>query len=185
MLLRYRPKIGSRVGRWGAVVGKREGLGLMCFARDQARAVLRRLAFVVALFATFNAFPSQAELLMAPTGRIILSVTGNISQTNAQGEARFDRAMLESLDNATLITRTPWTEGDVKFEGIWARDLATAVGAEGRTAVALALKLNGRHIRVRDKGPVWINYPTPKSGELTDTESRGKMVWQQKRLETQ
>ena len=154
--------------------------------------------------ATLWALPCQAQSLPAPTGRVILTIAGNISATNAPGEARFDVAMLEALGEAKLITATPWTEGEVAFEGIWARDLMEAVGASGEQATALALndyqaeipvtdfterdvllalKTNGKYMRVREKGPIWIVYPTSKSGEMQDMESRGKMVWQLKRIE--
>lgn len=172
--------------------------------RDTARAVLCRFSLVVACFATLFALPAQAEIHTGPAGHIILTVTGNISVTNAKNEAHFDTALLESLGSATLVTSTPWTDGTVKFEGVWARDLLEAVGATGDKVVAvalndyqveiplaeltsqnvlLALKMNGTYMRVRDKGPVWIIYPQSRNGDLQDMATRVKMVWQLNRLE--
>ena len=165
---------------------------------------MRRLIYVLACIAALAATPSQAGSMPDPTGRIVLTVTGNISMTNAPGEARFDVAMLEALGKAGLSTVTPWTEGSTNFEGIWARDLLDAVGATGDKAIAaalndyqveipladfstkevlLALKMNGEYMRVRDKGPVWIIYPASPDGELQDMDSRSKMVWQLERIE--
>ena len=176
----------------------------MPVSRDQATAVMRRFAFVAACFAALSAFPSQAESLIAPTGHVILTVTGNISVTNAKNEAQFDIALLESLGEATLVTSTPWTDGLVRFEGVWARDLLDAVGAAGDQVIALALndfraeipwddlasrnvllalKMNGTYMRVRDKGPIWIIYPPSRNGEFQDMATRSKMVWQLTRLE--
>ena len=173
-------------------------------SRDPARAASRRFSLVVASFAMLIAFPAQAEVLTAPTGHIILTVAGNISVINAQNEAQFDVALLESLGNATLATSTPWTDGTVKFEGVWAQDLLETVGATGDKVIAvalndykveiplidltsqnvlLALKMNGEYMRVRDKGPIWIVYPQSRNGDLQDMATRVKMVWQLNRLE--
>ena len=185
-------------------MGELEGPGLMRGPRDTTKAALRRFSLVVACFAALIAIPVQAEIHTGPTGHIILTVTGNISVTNAKNEARFDTALLESLGGATLVTSTPWTDGTVKFEGVWARDLLEAVRATGDKVVAVALndyqveipledlnnqnvllvlKMNGTYMRVWDKGPVWIIYPSPPSGEARDMATRAKMIWQLKRLE--
>ena len=136
-------------------------------------------------------------------GPVILVVSGAIANTNAPGEARFDQAMLERLGLTTVVTETAWTEGQVKFEGVRARDLMAAVGAKGREVLAIALndykapipmsdfdredvllafRQDGKALRVRDRGPIWIIYPIEPGAAGHSHETRGKMVWQLKEL---
>ena len=70
--------------------------------------------------------------------RVILSVTGAISGGDGAGRIDFDLNALEQLGLTKLKTWTPWTEGEVEFEGIWARRLMEAVGARGTQVEARA-----------------------------------------------
>ena len=140
-----------------------------------------------------------AASLGPPRDRVILTVTGAIGNTNAPGRAEFDLATLERLGVAKLTTWTPWTEGEIAFEGVRARRLMAAVDAKGtevravalndytytiplddfeRYDVLLATRMNGQLMRVRDKGPVWIVYPWSEHPELDDFATREKSVWQ-------
>lgn len=145
----------------------------------------------------------RADPLPRPEGRIILTVTGRIENTNADGRAVFDRAMLEALGVSELVTRTAWTNGRPRFGGVLARKLIEAVGAGGEIAVAraindyrveiplsdfeeypvlLALKLNGSYMRVRDKGPIWVIYPWDQFPELDNEQTKQKSIWQLKEI---
>ncbi len=111
--------------------------------------------------------------------------------------------MLERIGTTVMTTLTPWTEGEVTFGEVLARDLLSAVGAEGSAVhaialndytadipfsdlmageVLLALTLDGEPMRGRDKGPIWIIYPADPPTELQSQETRRKMVWQLKEL---
>jgi hypothetical protein len=79
----------------------------------------------------FAAMPAQ--------DRVILSVTGAISGVDGSGRIDFDLNALEQLGLTKLTTWTPWTEGEVEFEGVWARRLLDAVGARGTEVEAHAL----------------------------------------------
>lgn len=146
----------------------------------------------------------SAWALEQPQGKVILTVSGAIEQTNAGSEAHFDHAMLEKLGTAVLTMQTPWTVGEIAFEGVWARDVMNAVGGSGSIAVAVALndyraelpledfserdvllafRMDGKTMRVRDKGPIWIVYPPDLNGSDHQVETRAKMVWQLKHLE--
>jgi hypothetical protein len=130
---------------------------------------------------------------------VILSVTGAISGAEGSGRIDFDLNALEQLGLTKLKTWTPWTEGDVEFEGVWARRLMQAVGAQDtevearalndyeevipiddfhRYDVLLAVRMNGQLMRTRDKGPIWIVYPWSDHPELDDFATREKSVWQ-------
>lgn len=142
-----------------------------------------------------------AETLSTPTGNIILTVSGNITNTNNEGQAEFDRDMLEALGMTEYETETHWTENRQLFEGVLGSKILEAVGATGDTltAVALndystqipltdfadypvliALKQNGKYMRVRDKGPLWIIYPWEQFPELDTNDTRRKWIWQLK-----
>ncbi len=162
-----------------------------------------RLAWIVVALAVMTSAARAAEPLPRPEGKVILRVEGKIAHVNVGDAAEFDRAMLEGLGLATLRTTTAWTEGVVTFEGVRARDLLAAVGARGdavraealngygvdipmsdfaQYGVLLALKMNGKYMRVRDKGPIWIVYPRDEYSELDTVQTNGKWVWQLHRL---
>lgn len=147
-----------------------------------------------------------AEPLLPPQDEVILSVTGAIEITNAPGRADFDMANLERLGLSKVSTWTPWTTGEIEFEGVLARRLMDAVGARGTEVkatalndyqqtiplgdfesydVLLALRANGHLMRVRDKGPIWIIYPWSDHPELDDFLTREKSVWQLNALRVQ
>jgi hypothetical protein len=160
-------------------------------------------AAVVAVGLTFSGI-ALADGLPAPTDRTLLSVSGDISATNADGAANFDRAMLKNLKVTKLRTSTPWTEGVHEFEGVLASDLMNAVGAKGDVVIAtaindykveipaedftkypvlLAWSMDGEELKIRDKGPVWIVYPQDQFAELQNLETKNKWIWQLKSLQ--
>jgi hypothetical protein len=136
---------------------------------------------------------------LPPHERVILTVTGALANADASGRIEFDLNAIERLGLAKLITWTPWTDGEVEFEGVWARRLMEAVGARGtevearalndykewipiedfeRYDVLLATRMKGQILQVRDKGPIWIVYPWSGHPELDDFATREKSVWQ-------
>ena len=140
-----------------------------------------------------------AEESSLPQSRAILTVTGAIAPAKASGRIDFDLRELERLGLSKLTTWTPFTEGEVEFEGVLARRLMEAVGARGSEVevralndyeeviplddfrkydVLLAIRMNGQLMRVRDKGPIWIVYPWSDHPELDDFATREKSVWQ-------
>ena len=145
------------------------------------------------------AAPAWAEQLPQPQGEVILAVSGRIENSNSPEGAFFDRAMLEALGTEKLRTSSPWTDGVVEFEGVPARAVMRAVGAAGERAVAsalndyqidiplqdfenypvlFALKMNGRDLTVRDRGPIWIVYPRDDYPELRNERVNARWVWQ-------
>jgi hypothetical protein len=59
----------------------------------------------------------QAQGLPKPTGPVLLTVTGRISQRNAGDAAEFDAAMLNALAASQIVTRTPWHNTPAQFSG--------------------------------------------------------------------
>jgi len=160
----------------------------------------------LSLFKLLLAMPTLlwADVLPEPQGRVILSVTGKLSHTNAGDAAQFDFAMLEALGLRTVATRTPWTEGVSQFSGPLGRELLEAVGASGDTLVVealndyvaeipvsdfinsdviLAMMRDGERLTVRDFGPIFILYPFDQRPELQTEKIRFRSVWQVARIE--
>ncbi len=66
----------------------------------------------------------QAEsTLPAPSDEVILQISGNIKLTNADDDAHFDRAMIESLESSTIITANPILSKSVTDTGPVLADL--------------------------------------------------------------
>ncbi len=134
-----------------------------------------------------------------PAGKVILTISGDIEHTNAGDRAEFDRTMLEALGMTELTVETAWTDGRPTFSGVLGSRILDAVGARGDEIVAraindyqvtipvsdlrrypilFALKQDGRYMRVRDKGPIWVIYPRESHPELDNEETKQKWIWQ-------
>jgi hypothetical protein len=145
-----------------------------------------------------------ASALEPVAGEVILTVTGAIEVTNAEGAAVFDLAALESLETATFDTSTIWTEGVQSFEGVELVELLAAVGAEGSLLRAVALNdyavdipmedaveggallaflRNGETMSLREKGPLWIVYPYDSAAAFQTEEIYARSIWQLDRIE--
>jgi hypothetical protein len=146
---------------------------------------------------------AEAGLAM-PSGAIVLRVSGDIEHTNQNRTAVFDRTMIEALGMETLVTETPWSNGEVTFEGVRGSRLLEALGRHGQQIVAraindysveipaddleandlfFALKMNGSYLRVRDKGPIWAIYPFSERPELNKAIYHNRSIWQLEHLE--
>ena len=147
--------------------------------------------------------PAIAAPLGAPKDKPILAISGAIKETNLDGAAQFDRAMLESLGLIRIETTTPWHNGPVKFDGVPLDKLMKHVGASGQRVVAialndytteipiedfakhgaiLALKRDGEYMPVKDKGPLFIIYPYDSKAELKSQTYYGRSAWQVAKL---
>ncbi|MBL4907593.1 MAG: molybdopterin-dependent oxidoreductase [Sneathiella sp.] len=147
---------------------------------------------------------STVSALEKTTGDIILTVTGNIGQSNtADGDAAFDRKSLRQFTPVTISTKTPWTDGIVQFEGVLIRDLMHALDAKGKilhaTAaddysvnipfedfkkynVILAYKMNDKIMASEDQGPFWVIYPWDNHPELNNDLYHSRAIWQLKTI---
>jgi hypothetical protein len=156
------------------------------------------------VFAMFAATNLHAQALSKPTGTVILTVTGNISNTNTENKtAEFDREMLMNLDVINQQTVTPWSEGVDIYRGPLLRSVMAAVGAQTTilsvTAlndysavvpakdgdeydVILAMDMNDQPMSVRNKGPIFLLYPFSKHPDLNNEIIHNRSVWQIKSI---
>ncbi len=141
--------------------------------------------------------------LTKPTGKVLLTMTGKIENTNDNGKAVFDIASLEKLGVVSFQTTSPWYNGRTTFAGISMQKLMDYVGAKGTVVkvtalndyttviplsdfknynVILAFKINGEYMRVRDKGPFFIVYPYDSLPELNNQIYYSRSAWQVSRM---
>jgi hypothetical protein len=146
---------------------------------------------------------SAAEPLPRPQGPVVLTITGNITETNSPGKAQFDKPMLDALGHASFATSSEVSEKPQLFEGVPLRAVLKRVGAHGKTMKATALndyeaviplddlqydpilasKVDGKVLTARDKGPLWIVYPRHAHSVLQDVKYDARWVWQLNKLQ--
>lgn len=145
-----------------------------------------------------------ADPLGQPTGETVLTVTGDIANSNGDGVAAFDLAMLDALERRSASMETPWTEGSTAFEGPLLKAVLDAAGARGKTLIVkalndysaevpledatnfptmLATRMNGEEMSVRDKGPIFMIYPFDTHPELYNEKYFSRSVWQIREIE--
>jgi hypothetical protein len=166
------------------------------------------LAGFLGVLSTVAGAQEPEACLPAPSGDIILEITGDISCGNAhEGDnlaAHFDAALLESLGTKVLETTTDWTNGSQRFEGPLMRDILQKVQASGTVVhavaandyavtipredfedyqVILAMSQNGKRLSLRDRGPLWIIYPRDGHPELRTPVMNTRWIWQLRTLD--
>jgi hypothetical protein len=154
--------------------------------------------------AVFVAHAAPAQTLPQPSDDIVLTVTGDIAVSNAEGAAVFDRAMLEAMEPVEFTTNTMWTDGPQVFTGVLLLDLLAMLGVTEGTIRATAINdyavdipvsdaieggpivaylLNGKPMSVRDKGPLWIVYPYDSKRQYRSEVIYSRSIWQLDRME--
>jgi len=165
---------------------------------------LRNIRILACTLGAFWAFAVMA--LDKPEGRVILTISGTITQANVGANAEFDMKMLEKLPQKTFTVQTPWYATPVSFTGPLLRDVLAAAGAKGNKIVATALNdyktdipfddavkfdtivarlMNDKPMPVREKGPLFIVYPFDTKPELRTEIYYNRSAWQLSGLKVQ
>jgi len=161
---------------------------------------MRLIAMLLSLMVSSQVWAGE---LPKPTGKVLLTLSGNIENTNEDGKAVFDVASLEKLGMVTFQTTSPWYNGRTTFTGISLQKLMDYVGAKGSLVkvtalndytteiplsdfkkynVILAMKVNGDYMRIRDKGPLFVVYPYDSMPELNNQIFYSRSAWQVSRM---
>lgn len=164
------------------------------------RCALSGLIFLVCLLAV-----AAVHALPPAQGRVVLTITGLLDNTNDAGKSTFDMRMLEALPQHSFTTSSPWYKTPVKFTGPLLSDVLKAVGARGtvlnavalngykvripasdaRLGVVLARLVDDKPLSVRDRGPLFIVYPFDNATELRTSTYYGRSIWQLSALEVE
>ena len=118
----------------------------------------------------------------------------------------YNIAALEALGLHSIATETPWTEGEMQFEGVLVRDLLRQIGVKTGRILAIALndyrisipvsdfenfdvilatRINGSEMSVRDRGPIWLIYPWSSEPVLRDEVYFARSIWQLRMIQVQ
>ncbi len=119
---------------------------------------------------------------------------------------------LHAIGETTLVTGTPWTEGQQTFVGVTGRQVMAALKARGVTDAAkgvaaianndyqvvipmaafdqddtlIAYARDGAAMPVRDKGPLWVVFPFDRDPDKYRTTTyKAYAIWGLVRLELQ
>ncbi|KJY81941.1 hypothetical protein TW81_16465 [Vibrio galatheae] len=163
---------------------------------------MRKTVFlsIVGLFClvSFAAFA-----ITAPTGDPILWVSGNITQTNSDQGAIFDRAMIDKLEHGSITTNNHVVEDVVEYTGPRLESLLDYVGAFGDSIkviawddyiitisrdvirkydVLLATDEAGQRMTIDGKGPFFVVFPFADHAELRNDLYYSLSAWQVKEI---
>jgi hypothetical protein len=141
----------------------------------------------------------------APTGRVVLVIRGG-SATNAAGELRLDRELLEAMGTVDLSVDDRFATGEnATFRGPLLRTVLDVAGAGDATTLhtialndyiadlpvsdasnlplIVATRMNGKPMSVANYGPTRFIYPTDAGLDAATYEPR--WVWQLATIELQ
>lgn len=148
---------------------------------------------------------SLALMLAAPLRLSAQAARPMLSVTEPDGTVRhLEEADIAALPWHEIVTETRWTEGVQTFRGPLLKDVLTAGGRTRadlirRTLLMTALndfgiavpasdaweydpilarEMNGRPMRVRDKGPLWLVYPRDQRPEIQNAVMDERWIWQ-------
>ena len=145
-----------------------------------------------------------AEPLPEAQSSVLLTVSGAISVTNADGQAEFDLGLLQSLRQVEYRTTTIWTDGERTFVGVPLSALLDRLGIHDGTLKAQAINdyaveipvssieadapmvaflMDSEPMSRRDKGPLWIVYPYDSDPKYRTEVNFSRSIWQLNRIE--
>ena len=135
----------------------------------------------------------------------ILSVSG-AGCCGGSGSQTFTLAQLDALPQTTVVTTTPWTEGEHSYQGVRLSALLAKLGIHSKMVkvtalndywsslpvaeaeqypVILATRQDGKVLTRRNKGPIFIIYPLSQFPDLDQERTHSFMVWQAVRIDAE
>jgi len=148
------------------------------------------------------------DAIPAPSGEVILTVSGNISARNNGDVLELDMATLEKFGLARYDVNDPWLGKNVVYTGILMSDFLEIVGAadtaEGVSILALdgyevsitlkeiekwpillATQTDGAYMTVRENGPTRIIFPFDDYADIDQVLYKDLWIWNIKSIEVQ
>ena len=176
---------------------------LSVFAYSEVGMKMLKIAVLLLTLIAGATFASADEYA-APQGEVILTVSGDIAQTNVNDTLQFDYEMLGALDDTIIETSTIWTDGVRRFQGVSLNVLIDLLdvkdGSLRATAIndyavqipvsdatpdgpILAYLVDDQKMSVREKGPLWVIYPYDRGPEFRSEVIFSRSIWQLDRIE--
>jgi len=162
----------------------------------------------------FRSVPSLTAALVLLLGGLLSGASASAQEITLRwrgadggliAEKTLSPSQVDALAQTEFVTHTPWTEGPQTFRGPPLRTLAALADAPADEAeimawneysatlpaedwqehgAILASRLNGKTMRLRDKGPYWIMYPIDGNpGQVNTQRYHARMVWQVRSIE--
>jgi hypothetical protein len=166
------------------------------------RIFIRGLVAQTTALATGRLFAAGGVRGSERSSPVILTVRGKVRG----GTVDFDAGTLEKLGRATVRTRTQWLTTPAEWSGVPLASVLARVGATGETlrlralndysvtvpmtdvdrfAPILALRLAGKTLSVRERGPLIVIYPFDSFPELNSQVFHDRVVWQLREIEVE
>ena len=144
-----------------------------------------------------------AEQLPAPSGEVLLTLSGALANETAEGVVSLDREMLENMETVEFTTSTIWMEDEVTFTGVPLSDVLDYAGAQGDEISAVALNdykieipvseieenspiiaylMNGELMSRRNKWPLCICYDYDSVAKYRSEVIYSRSIWQLDRI---
>jgi hypothetical protein len=136
----------------------------------------------------------------APTEEVILTISGDITVTNAGDTLQLDMPTLESLGLVEYTVEDPWLSEEVTYTGVLMSKLSEFVGASEsadnfhiealddyqvdlpfadieRWPILLATRSNGQYMAIENAGPTRIIFPYHSFKELDLEKHNDLWIW--------
>lgn len=121
---------------------------------------------------------AAGDTLPAPTGEVILTIEGAVTNTNGDGVAEFDLAMLESLGLVQYDVTDPFAERVIVYTGPLFRNLMEVVGvsSEATTVELVALNDYSAEMQIGDAYTWPVLFALQADGEYIPLDGGGPAI---------
>lgn len=149
---------------------------------------------VICSFGLFASATYAQQVLTVTNSKLMLSLDFSLQE-------------LLEFEQVEIVTANEFVDGKRRFVGPLARDVLELVGGNETSVVTLtaandyqvefsaaefyefdvilALKMDDVSLSRRDKGPIWVIYPTSDFAKLRDPVFNSRLIWQLVRLDLQ
>jgi hypothetical protein len=118
------------------------------------------------------------DSIPAPTGEVVLTIDGNISQTNVGNSLQLDMATLEKIGVVQYDVNDPFVKEKITYSGVLLSEILKAAGADA-SATTLTLRAlddysTDMNITDADKWPILV--ATRANGEYMAIDKNGPLI---------
>ena len=149
---------------------------------------------------------TQGDAVPAPTGEVILTLSGAIDMTNSGDTLQLDMATLEDFGLVKYTVNDPWLSAKNTYTGVLFSDLRKALGISGdatslritaldnyqvdisledaeKWPILLATRVNGNYMDIENSGPTRVIFPYDTYSEIDQIAYKDYWIWNIKSVE--